>query len=388
MNAKSKEIRGSSNSSKSVITYLLLLLLTIIPVAIFLVIPFIYASTPTGEPVLPAPLSSPIAVRTVPVRIGPIKNSIRYVGTIHSRNEIKVLARVSGKIFKLPIQEGGTAHRGTVLAKIVAPEMDARVVRLQADTVRANEDSKFLCKLAKIDRELLDKKAIGRVQADASSLKCNSSKAALLAAKAGLREFTVMAGNTTESAPFSGIVLKWLMEPGENVMPGRPILTFGDTALEIRVQVHEKDILSGIGIGTPVLLLNDDAQLMRIEVTSVAPLAMKPGRMMEVRIALEDKGELHLRHGMSVDVAFVLEEKLQAITVPVNAVYETKTESGVFLVRENIAYWQKVTPSLREHGRVAIEGDIKSGDQVVLGNLESMKNGAVVYPVAIEGYQQ
>jgi RND family efflux transporter MFP subunit len=326
----------------------------------------------------------PLAVRTIQVRTGPIRETLHYVGTIHSRNEIKVLARVVGKVANLPIKEGETARRGAAIAHIAAPEMDARVTRLHAEASRAQEESAFLCQQSETDRNLLASNAISKLKSDASRQKCESSRAVLKAAKAGLNELMVLAGNTVERAPFDGKVLQWLTEPGENLMPGRPILLFGDEQLEVRVAVHEKDVGAGIQTGTSVILFPDRPNPIRAKVSFVASVATGLGRMVGVRIPVMQTSVTGLQHGMSIDVSFVVREKLEAVLVPVNAVGKKKHGFGVYLVRDEIARWKSVTTSIREKGWIAVEADLKNGDRVVLGNLEAVRDGTAVYPVDSE----
>jgi len=335
----------------------------------------------------PAPtdeVTRPLAVRTIQVRTGPIKEVLNYVGTVHSRNEIKVLARVAGKVAALPVKEGETARRGAAVAYIAAPEMDARVTRLHADVSRAQEESAFLCQQAKTDLNLLASNAISKLKSDASRQKCESSRAALKAANAGLSELKVLAGNTVERAPFNGKVLQWLAAPGENAMPGRPILIFGDQPLEVRVKVHEKDIGAGIEKGTRVILSPARPDPTRAEVSFVAPVAIGPGRMLEVRIPVTKKDVSGLQHGMSIDVSFVTSEKPEAVMVPVQALGKKKIGFGVYVVHDDIARWKTVRPSIREKGWIAVEADLKIGERVVVGNLEVVQDGSAVYPVDSE----
>ena len=372
MNSLAYSKNGSFYLAMQVITYLL-------SGALIVFLPACDTSSPAKPP------SHPLAVRTAEVRTGLIKETLRYVGTVHSRNEIKVLARVSGKVAGLPIAEGERAIRGKTLARIAAPEMDAKVSRMQADVARIKEESRFLCQQADIDRDLLASAAISKVKADASRQKCDSSQAALRAAEAGLRELDVMAGNSVERAPFDGVVLKWLAERGENVMPGRPILIYGDTPLEVRVMVHEKDVAAGIRKGMPVILLPDHPQSIRTEVAFVSPLASGPGRMMEARIPLTQEDADRFRHGMSLDIAFVLREKSDAVIVPELAIHSKGVETGLYRIKNDKAHWEKTTVSLREGPRVAIDTNLKPGDRVAVGNLDVLKDGMTVYPVGIEG---
>jgi membrane fusion protein, multidrug efflux system len=339
-------------------------------------------SSPGPEP------ERPLAVRTIAVRTGPIKESIQYVGTVHSRNEIKVLARVAGKVSELPVMEGETAKQGKALAQISAPEMVARVTRLKADVVRAEEESAFLCQQSQLDMTLSKSGAIRKINADASLQKCKSSKAGLKAAKAGLKEIKSLAGNAIERAPFDGKVLNWLTEPGENTMPGRPILMFGDETLEVRVSVHEKDVGAGIQKGTKVIMTLEHSDPVTAEVSFVAPLAMGPGRMVEVRIPVAQGDVNRLQHGRSIDVNFVVREANEAVMIPVNALGKYKSESGVYVVHNNTAQWKPVTASIRENGWVAVAADLKNTDRVVVGNLAVVQDGSVVYPVDFERGEQ
>lgn len=344
----------------------------------------------------------PMAVRTAAVGRGPVTQALRYVGTVHSRNEIHVVPRLSGKLSDLPLGEGEAAERGAILARIAAPEADARVSRLQADVARVKQESAFLCRQAGIDRDLFAKGAISEVQADASRQKCDSAQSALNAARAGVRELDAVAGNAVERAPFSGTVLKWLSEPGENVMPGKPLLLFGDHSLEVRIRVHENDILAGIGEGTVVLLQPDQPEPVRGTVARVAPLAAGPGRMVEVRVPIEDATVVEgreqgvdaegldgaagrFRHGMSVDVAFVQGETQDSLTVPAGAIHRQGEIEGVFVVRDDQAVWTAITTSVRQGGLVAVEGTLEAGDRVVVGNLDAVKDGLALWPVAVEG---
>ena len=345
----------------------------------------LFSLTSCGENAGDSEGKQPLAVRTVAVRSGTIKESLKYVGTVHSKNEIKVLSRVVGKVSALPVPEGKTVKRGTSLALIAAPEMAARVIRLKADVDRIEEESSFACEQADIDQKLLESGTIRQTIADASRQKCNSSKSGLQAAQAGLNEIESLAGNRVERAPFSGTVLLWLTEPGENTMPGKPLVMFGDRAKEVRIKVHEKDIANGIKKGSKVSITPANGQEIHTTVTSVAPMALGPGRMVEVRIAIASKEASLFTHGSSVDVSFILKEKADAVMVPVNSITKRESNVGLYLVKDDKAEWQKVTTTIRENGWVAVTGGLKKNDRVIVGNLDVVRDGRTVYAVDSEG---
>jgi RND family efflux transporter MFP subunit len=333
---------------------------------------------------IPAPKIRPLAVRMVPVRLGQISEGVTYVGTLHSRQEIRILARIAGKVADLPVAEGDEAKKGTVLARISAPETRARIAKMQAEIARVKTESDFACSQAKTDQKLLKSKAISRIRADASMQKCRSSQAALKALKAGLDELRLVAARSQETAPFEGRVLQWISRPGENIMPGRPILLFGGRDLEIRVMVQERDLGKRVRQGEPVVLMPGTKKETWAKVGSIAPMAMGPGRLVEVKIpiTLKQARTLGLGHGMSVDVKFVTKQKKDALLVPASCVKRTNGKSVLFKVHDDHLKAVPVDTGLRAGQWIEIVTTaIRPEDQVVSGNLDMLKDGMLVYPV-------
>jgi membrane fusion protein, multidrug efflux system len=285
-----------------------------------------------------------------------MKQTLHYVGTVHSRDEIKILARMAGRVVELPAREGEAVATGAVLARVAAPETEARASRLRAEVGRAEKESAFLCRQATVDERLRRTEAISPIQADTSRQRCDVSEAGVKAARSSLRELEIMAAKTVERAPFQGTVLQWLSRPGENTLPGRPLMRFGGTALEIRVRVHEKDLGRGLGRGARVILSSEGHPPLRASVSSVSPIAVSPGRTVEIRVDIPEEEVARFVHGRSVDVAFVLAEQTDATSVPRGALQETKAGSSVFLVTQGDQIQRRrVVPSIREQGWVAIQ---------------------------------
>ncbi len=333
---------------------------------------------------IPVVKPGPLAVRVVRVKNGTVRRVLSYVGTIHSRREIRILARLGGKVADLPVPEGHFAKKGEILARIAAPETRARVARLRAEAARARVESRFACSVADTDRKLLKNKAISPIKADISMQKCESSRAALNAILAGLRETMVVQGRSQEKAPFDGMVLKWIAQPGENIMPGRPILSFGGSALEVRVMVQEKDVKQGIKPGEPVLIMPGTARQSRTKVAYVAPMAVGPARLVEVRIPLTPQQAKGLSHGMSVPTAFVVDEEQNAMLVPASAIRRENNKAIVFKVADDRARAVRVRTGLGQGNLVAVRSRaLRPGDRVIAGNLDVVRNNTRVYPVTI-----
>ncbi len=320
----------------------------------------------------------PVAVRVAAVTEEDLRRSIAYVGTVHSRREVKVLAQTAGNVVALT-GEGEVASKGQALAKIATPEADARLSRTEAEVERATTERDFLCRTFDTDQKLGAAGAISTTQVDMSRRACEAAGAALSAAEAGSREAGVGRSKRLETAPFAGRVLQWLVEPGQNVMPGTPLLFFGSHDRELRVAVAERDLARGVGAGTPVLV-NFQGKSFRVQVTSVAPVAVGLGRTVEVRAPLPD--DAAFGHGTSVRVDFVLAEVKGGLVVPDVALSRQGERSVVFVIAGERAQVVPVSPGISSQSFVAVQGDLAPGAHVAVSNLDLLKDGARVFAVA------
>jgi len=328
---------------------------------------------------------NPVAVKIIDVRKGDASEKIRYIGSVHSENEIRILARINGNILALPFKEGMSVKKGAVLSKISAPETGARISKMNEEIAKAQKESDFICDQAAVDEKLLAKNAIPSIKSETSKKNCENSKLGINSATSSLDELKIMSSKTVESAPFSGTVLKWFTNPGENIMPGFPILLFGDDTYIIKVFVHEKDISKGIKEGLKVILEDHENKSIESVVSFVSPISEGPGRMFEAHIPLKKDLLQNLSHGHSINVGFIVSEKKNSFSVPLNSVLKDGESEYIFLFKDEKIEKRKVVLGISEKGWVTIDGDIPENSKVVAGNLEALNSGMTVYPVFLKG---
>jgi len=330
-------------------------------------------------PGTPEAIEPPLAVRTAPVQAGTLKRKVRAIGTIHSVEELRIMARVSGRVGSLPVPEGGSVAPGDLLVELLSPETGARSERVYQERGRAGIEAAFLCRQADEDEELARAQAITRQKAAASREACRAAGKAVASVGAQLREQSLLAGNLKERAPFAGIVLRWIAQPGENIMPGQPILTIGGEAMEVRVPVPEEDLVKGIAPGLTVELGFPDGARQTSTVRHVAPGALGPTRTAEVRIGLKRTETATWRHGMSVEVAFVLEESARSWIVPSSAVRTTEAGSHVYVVTGQALSRREVFSKLTVPPWTAVTGKLSVTDRVVTDRLAQLRDGLPVW---------
>lgn len=328
---------------------------------------------------------TPVAVKIIDVRKGDASEKIRYIGSVHSENEIRILARINGNILALPFKEGMSVKKGAVLSKISAPETGARISKMKEEIAKAQKESEFICDQAEADERLFEKNAVPSIRAETSKKNCENSKLSINSATSSLDELEIMSSKTVESAPFSGTVLKWFSNPGENIMPGFPILLFGDDSYIVKVFVHEKDISKGIKKGLKVILENNEDQSAESAVSFVSPISAGPGRMYETHIPLKKDLLQNFSHGHSINVSFIVSEKKNSFSVPSNSVLKDGESEYIFLFEDEKIEKRKIVLGISEKGWVTIDGDIPENSKVVVGNLEALSSGMTVYPVFLKG---
>lgn len=326
-----------------------------------------------------APMA-PLAIRVVAAHNGPLAHRLSYVGTVHSQREIKVLARVGGTVVKLPIAEGGRAKKGSVIALLSAQDLMASYHRTGAELGKASTEWNHQCHWYRQYRKLGAAGSVSVLVVDRHRKACSAAGAAYRAAKASRALRGAIAAKTRERAPFTGRVLQWLSEPGENVMPGRPILLFGNDAREIRVQVVESDLRRSVRVGTPVqVVIGEMTHGLRVD--AIAPMARGLGRTFEVKIRLPASTRSALRNGMSINVSFVIAQEARALTVPAAAVHGRGSESVIFLINGKRVRRIAVKLGVRDGRRVAIHGDLPKRFSVAVSNLDMLGDNTRVYPV-------
>jgi RND family efflux transporter MFP subunit len=317
----------------------------------------------------PPPEERPVAVRAVrPVRTD-LQRRLAYVGTVRGRSEIQIIAQVQGTVVSLPKPEGAPVSPGDLVAELAAPELVATVDRL-----RAEKD--YWCERHEENLRLVQNGALPQEEADASLRACRS-------ARAGLEEAQSRLEKTRELASIEGRVLSWIVEPGQHVMPGQPLLIIAGKSLEIQVKVVEEDLRRGVVTGLPVIAQTRQGTLFEARVREVAPMASGPARTFTVKIPVPGDQSTHLRIGSSMQVELILDSCAGCVAVPKEAIMEGDGTSYVFLVRDGRAFQREVTTGIEDRGLVQVFMPLTDNDRVAVSNVAALSDSIPVFAVEV-----
>lgn len=324
---------------------------------------FLAAAGCHGEP--PPPSNSP-AQTLASVVLEPVRMPLERVvdGTIEAVNQATVSAQTSGRVAEILYDVNDIVPAGAVIIRLKAVEQRAGLQGAQAAVTEAKARNaeattsyqrvEILYKRRVVSKSQLDQATANR---DAAAARLSALEAEVSAARAGV-DYTEI------RAPYAGVVTKRLVEVGESVRPGTPLMT-GLSLRDLRVDTNVPQ-----GIVAQVQKLKHAAVYLadqRIEATKITifPEAATPSSTFRARLDLPP-GELALAPGMYVKVGLVIGEA-KRLLVPASAVIERGEVTGVYVIESrgevSLRY---VRPGHRLGDKLEILAGLNAGDRVAL----------------------
>lgn len=320
------------------------------------------ASQGGGGFAMPAEVA--IAVRDTVV------DAIYATGEIEAVQAIELRPEVSGRLTQILVREGASVSQGTPLFKIDDAEIRAEVARLTAErdlSVQALERT----------RELFAQEASSKSEMELAEANWRS-------AEARLELEQVRLDRTTVRAPFDGVVGERFVSLGDYVTSSTSLTTLQTfdpqrAAFEVPERYAQK-----LALGQPVTFSVASTQATYEGLVDfVNPVVQLPGRTIEVK-ARVDNPKRDLIPGMFIEVRLATDVRPSAIVVPEDAVLPLQGADYMWIVTSDTASRKEVKLGVRMPGFVEVLSGIEAGDQVVVGGLERLREGASVAPTVVE----
>lgn len=201
-----------------------------------------------------AELPRPVYVE--PARLEPAREQVTLSGQLRALDESPLAFRVTGPVRDLPVSEGERVAAGTLLARMDPRDYQRQVAALEEGL----SEARAARELAQTELRRLQRAAEGP---GVTELQLDQARAALAQATARLertREELTTArdavADTRLEASADGVLARRLVEPGEMVQAGQPVVLFQDVSgLEVTVDLPERLLLSDALTGTPLVRL-------------------------------------------------------------------------------------------------------------------------------------
>jgi len=287
--------------------------------------------------------------------------------------EVKVGARITGKVEHLYANIGDRVRKGQVLVRLEQDDLTARADQAEASYLEA----KAAFDKAKIDLErdkpLAEQGYISRQNIDVLQNAYDMTKARLMKAKADQDYAKAQLSYATINAPISGTIASVTTQQGETVAAGLNAPTFITIIdlgkLEVNAYIDETDV-GKISVGQEALFTVDtfSDRDFKGKVTAIYPRAVMQENVVNyITLVSIENSEGKLKPDMTANTTITLKKKKGVLAVPGVAVTREGGKKYVMLqAKDGKPARREVKTGWKEGSYIEITSGLKEGDMVLV----------------------
>ncbi len=343
-------------------------MITILAVIIVLIILLLYMQGTFVNKVSPglSPQTqqlNPVFSNTTIVVKQQVGNILTWPGIVKSRTVVNIAPRMTARIIEVKVNAGNAVKKGDLIARLDEREIKAQeqiaLATLAGATAEANR--------AKADeqriRNLYSKEAATRENFDAVTARAKEAQARVNQATNTVREIRTHLMDTLLLAPFDGIVVKRLKQPGDMGLPGVPIVTMQlPQGLRLEVDVPNS-CASHYYIGMDVTVHIDTLE-RRIsgQINEISPEIDSQTHTQLIKVALPDIKDLKPGHFGWLEQAC---EQHEALLIPVSAIQHIGQLEVVQVLSEGQPQMRHIRTAKTFGGLIEVISGLRVGETII-----------------------
>ena len=300
-----------------------------------------------------------------------VEQSYSVEGLVEATRQSTVSAQISGRIKEINFDVGDRVNKGQVILRIDERETGQALAGSNAQVLQAQANLQNAKAAYERAKQLLEQKFISQSALDKALADYQVARAQAAASEAGAGQASLAHGYSSVVAPYSGMVAARLVEVGEMVLPGKPMMIGFDPAqMRVVVQVPQHK-LAAIGkqpkASVEVPSLNRWIAAASI---TVQPLADARTHSTQVRVTLPANvaGVYQgVYPGMFVRAHFVV-GKADRLVIPNSAVLHRSEVVAVYVVdaKGGVKLRQVRLGEAAADGAIEVLAGLNPGEQVAL----------------------
>jgi RND family efflux transporter MFP subunit len=375
---------------------------------------------------LEAPDAAIPTVGVAPVTVKLLERRLTVSSELVPFQEIDVYAKQSGYVTDLRVDYGTRVKKGDVMAVLEIPELeqllaqDEAAIRSSNDQVThaQNELKRLKAQYENIShpfyqrlKAVADKQTglIAQQEIDdaagkdlAAAAQVDAGESALLAAESQRdqaiskkQQDQVLFDYRKITAPFSGVVTQRYANFGTLIQAGTssstqvlPLVRLSvDDVFRLVIPVPESYV-KYIRIGSPVTVnVPSLSKTFPGKVERFSVDVTQDTRTMHTEVNVENPGHI-LMPGLYAEATLTLEQKNNALVVPVQAIAQNGNETAVLVVdMNNRIQHRKIELGLQNPNQAEVISGLNEGDRVVVSDRSGLKAGEEVRPQKVEPMQ-
>jgi len=346
-------------------------------------------STGTPSTSMPPMMKMAVTVEVAEVERGPVRESVRYVGSVEAYESVVIIPKVTGILESIKVDIGDRVSKDDLIATIDDADFAQRLEQVKAslklaeaqhERSRINLDSagrefertEALVRAGLVPEQQLD---LAAAQRDSARADVDLAEATVNRARAALDEAKINFDNTRIAARLSGYIDKRRVDPGALVSPTTPLCDIVKTdPAKVVINVPENDVpLLEVGRPTVVKVGRGSIEYEG-EIERIAPTVDVATRTTVTEIAVPN-AEGKLRPGMYADVLLVVREKSDALIVPEQALVRGNGQTNVLRVEDGVAHACRVTVGILGEGWAEVLDGLQENDVVIVKGQYLVRDG-------------
>ncbi|MEF8824320.1 MAG: efflux RND transporter periplasmic adaptor subunit [Desulfohalobiaceae bacterium] len=299
------------------------------------------------------------------------------IGTLQALQEVTVKSEIGGSVQKVHFRDGQRVEEGDLLVSLDAAKLRKRLQARKAGLSEAEARMKNARRSYKRQQNLFDKGVGSEQTRDEALTAFAAGQAQVDRLEAEIEEIEENLLDTRIRAPFGGILGESLVESGDVVQAGTPLvpLTRNDE-LEVAFTVSEKHI-TRVNKGQKVSLTMPGypERSFSGKITFLNPVIDRGTRSLRMKANVENS-QGRLLPGGFASVRLTIDQLENATVIPEEALIPTRKGYMVFTVQNGTAQARDVRIGLRKPGIVEIREGIKPGETVISTGHISVQDGS------------
>lgn len=331
-----------------------------------------------------------------------LEESVLASGTLKAFKTVAVGAQVNGQLKKLLVAMGDKVKKGQLLAEIdpVLPQFTLKDSEAQVDNLQAQKRAKqALLKQYELafqrQSRMSAKEASSRADLESAQAQLESSRYDIAALEAQIRKAVIAVdtaranlGYTRIYAPIDGTVISIDTEEGQTVVSNQSATTILTLAtldtMTVKAKISEADVTRvKPGLATNFTLLGDSDTRYYGKLRAIEPGPVSSGTnaSSSSSSAIYYYGlfevpnpDNRLKVSMTTQVAIVLNQAKQALTIPVAALGDKQKDGrvSVKLLAGEQAENRMIRTGISNNVQIQVLEGLKEGEKVVVGDSSSL----------------
>lgn len=290
-----------------------------------------------------------------------------YSGTaaIEAFAEASVIAKVGGEIRQILVEEGDDVTAGQLLARLDGDRLRLELAQSEANLQKLRRDYQRNRDLK--DRSLISAGDFEKIQYEMEALEASNNLAKLELSYTEIR------------APIDGVISERFVKTGNTISVNDPLFTI--TSLEPLVaylHVPEREYRR-ISRGMPASLRVDALSGTRFpaEIARVSPVVDPDSGTFKITVEVSDETR-RLKPGMFARIDIISDMHANALQIPRAAIVDEAGESGVFVVKDDVAEKREISTGFAANGNIEILTGLSDGEQVIVVGHTGLRDGSKV----------